>query len=101
MKQKAFSIIAAIYVIISCVTLTSCRETIGDIADGLVNGIANQIVDPKAKTQSKTVLVYMAGRNDLASYVNADLNEMKEGSKRLGNNDNLLVFVVPFSPIDT
>ena len=93
MKQKAFSIIADIIVLISCVTLTSCRETIGDIADGLVNGIANQIVDPKAKAQSKTVLVYMAGRNDLASCVNADLNEMKEGSKRLGNNDNLLVFV--------
>ena len=45
MKQKAFSIIAAIYVIISCVTLTSCRETIGDIADGLVNGIANERIE--------------------------------------------------------
>jgi len=43
--------------------------------------------------QAKTVLVYMAGRNDLAGIVNDDLDEMKQGSKRLGNNDNLLVFV--------
>ena len=43
--------------------------------------------------QAKTVLVYMAGRNNLASIVNVDLNEMKQGSKRLGSNDNLLVFV--------
>ncbi len=43
--------------------------------------------------QSKTVLVYMAGRNDLSDMVINDLNEMKQGSKRLGSGDNLLVFV--------
>ena len=43
--------------------------------------------------QAKTVLVYMAGRNDLAGIVNDDLREMKQGSKHLGSNDNLLVFV--------
>ena len=93
MKQNTFSIIAVILIIIGNVTLTSCTETIGDMADGLVNGIADQIVDQKAKTPSKTVLVYMAGRNDLSKIVNADLNEMKQGSKRLGKDDNLLVFV--------
>ena len=35
----------------------------------------------------------MAGRNDLARAVEPDLNEMKEGSKQLGENENLLVFV--------
>ena len=49
--------------------------------------------EPMMVAQSKTVLVYMAGRNDLSKIVNADLNEMKLGSKRIGNNDNLLVFV--------
>ena len=51
--------------------------------------------NPESRTvaQAKTVLVYMAGRNDLSDMVNNDLNEMKLGSKRLGNNDNLLVFV--------
>ena len=43
--------------------------------------------------QAKTVLVYMAGRNSLSDVVDVDLNEMKQGSKRLGSNDNLLVFV--------
>ena len=43
--------------------------------------------------QAKTVLVYMAGRNNLSGMVNKDLNEMKLGSKYLGSNDNLLVFV--------
>ena len=49
--------------------------------------------ESRSVAQAKTVLVYMAGRNDLAGIVNVDLNEMKQGSKRLGNNDNLLVFV--------
>ena len=49
--------------------------------------------ESRTVAQAKTVLVYMAGRNDLAGVVNNDLNEMKQGSKRLGSNDNLLVFV--------
>ncbi|MBR0166979.1 MAG: hypothetical protein IJQ13_08905 [Prevotella sp.] len=51
--------------------------------------------DPESRTmaQAKTVLVYMAGRNNLAGIVNDDLREMKQGSKCLGSNDNLLVFV--------
>lgn len=49
--------------------------------------------ESRTVAQAKTVLVYMAGRNNLAGIVNKDLNEMKQGSKRLGSNDNLLVFV--------
>lgn len=49
--------------------------------------------ESRSVAQAKTVLVYMAGRNNLAGIVNNDLNEMKQGSKRLGSNDNLLVFV--------
>ena len=43
--------------------------------------------------ETKTVLVYMAGKNDLSNAATSDLMEMKEGSKRLTNNDNLLAFV--------
>ncbi|MBO4658129.1 MAG: hypothetical protein J5637_00745 [Prevotella sp.] len=43
--------------------------------------------------QAKTVLVYMAGRNDLSDMANDDLREMVQGSKLLGAHDNLLVFV--------
>ena len=49
--------------------------------------------ESRTVAQAKTVLVYMAGRNNLSSIVNKDLNEMKQGSKYLGSNDNLLVFV--------
>ncbi len=49
--------------------------------------------ESRSVAQAKTVLVYMAGRNNLAGIVNNDLNEMKQGSKCLGSNDNLLVFV--------
>lgn len=44
-------------------------------------------------SSAKTVLVYIAGQNDLSRAVEPDLKEMKEGSKKLGENDNLLVYV--------
>jgi hypothetical protein len=49
--------------------------------------------ESRTVAQTKTVLVYMAGRNNLSGIVNDDLNEMKQGSKHLDRNDNLLVFV--------
>ena len=39
--------------------------------------------------QGKTVLVYMAGRNNLANVVDEDLSEMKQGSKLLSSNDKV------------
>lgn len=39
------------------------------------------------------MIVYMAGENTLSAYVNANLTEMKEGSKKLGKDDCLLVYV--------
>ena len=52
----------------------------------------------KSTSIDRTVLVYMAGKNNLTSdptrhYLNEDLEEIKEGSLRLGDNDCLLVFV--------
>ena len=41
----------------------------------------------------RTVIVYMAGDNDLTSYVQSDLNEMKNGRKQVAANENLIVFV--------
>lgn len=41
----------------------------------------------------RTVLVYMAGRNDLSYYATADLEEMKKGSKQLSKDQALLVFM--------
>ena len=50
-------------------------------------------VEPSAPDDAKTVLVYMAGRNDLSDFVSEDLQEMKVGSCRLTDHDYLLVFV--------
>lgn len=41
----------------------------------------------------RTVIVYMSGENNLSAYVNANLIEMKEGSKKLSKDDCLLVYV--------
>ena len=50
-------------------------------------------VEPTVPDNGKTVLVYMAGRNDLTSFVSQDLREMKDGSCRITDDDCLLVFV--------
>lgn len=42
---------------------------------------------------AKTVLVYMAGKNDLTGALDRNLKQIKEGSRKIGKNDNLLVFV--------
>lgn len=49
--------------------------------------------DPEEEVMAdRTVLVYMSGENSLSSFANNDLNELKTGSKSIGNN-NLVVFV--------
>ena len=41
---------------------------------------------------AKTVLIYLAGGNDLAGVLKQNLKDCKEGSKRLRDNENLIVF---------
>ena len=43
-------------------------------------------------TAERTVLVYLAGKNNLSSSLQMNLEQMKRGSKRIGNN-TLLAFV--------
>lgn len=45
------------------------------------------------KENSRTVLVYMAGRNNLSFTIDDDIDELKKGSKGLDSHENLLVFV--------
>lgn len=44
-------------------------------------------------TIDRAILVYMAADNDLASFINGDINQMMEGSKQLTPNQKLLIFV--------
>ena len=49
--------------------------------------------DDGPQTINRTVLVYMAAENRLSDYAYSDLWQMKEGSRRIGNSDALLVYV--------
>ena len=41
----------------------------------------------------RTVLVYMAGENNLSHYISGELEQMMEGSKTIGNRNRLIVYV--------
>ena len=51
----------------------------------------NDLLRPQ--TVEHTVIVYMSGENSLTGYVNADLREMKEGSRLIGEGNALIVYV--------
>ena len=48
---------------------------------------------PEPPVSGQTVLVYMAAENNLNSFAKSDLEEMKEGSKKLSENNKLIVYV--------
>ncbi len=48
---------------------------------------------PSAMTDGRTVLVYMAAENSLSPQVASTLDEMKTGSRLIGSNNTLLVYV--------
>ena len=45
------------------------------------------------KKAERTVLIYMAANNNLSKLAALDLKEMKEGSKKLDEQQNLIVYV--------
>ena len=49
--------------------------------------------EPPVTTSERTVLVYMAADNNLHEFSVNDLKEMREGSKALNDNQNLIVYV--------
>jgi len=87
MKTKAFFPVMMMMVVL----MTACSNE-----DNAPEAVQRAMVQRERVAQGKTVLVYMAGRNSLSKdidFVEIDLNEMKEGSKRLSDTDNLIVFV--------
>lgn len=48
--------------------------------------------DPEVPVR-RTVIVYMAGENNLTSYAQSDIEEMIQGAKGMGNDCRLLIFV--------
>ena len=53
---------------------------------------SNDNEEPKQPAK-RTVMVYMAGENNLSSYAQQDINEMIDGVKSISKWDNLIVFV--------
>ena len=49
--------------------------------------------DPEDRISQRTVIVYMAAENNLSSYAYDDLEEMKEGSRLIGEGNALIVYV--------
>ena len=49
--------------------------------------------EEEPQTPERTVLIYVAGENNLSSFANKDLEEMKTASKSLNNKHRLIVYV--------
>ena len=85
MKNLAVSVLMSI---IAAATFTACSANYLDCVD-----------NPAAKNPAictgiqRTVLVYMAGRNNLSYYAGLVFDEMKHGSKHFGKDQALLVFM--------
>ena len=85
MKNLAATMLMSI---LAAVTFTACSDNDMDYDAG------NQTKSPNTSYSSqRTVLVYMAGRNNLSYYATADLEEMKKGSMQIGDDQALLVFM--------
>lgn len=86
-KNLAVSVLMSI---IAAATFTACSENYLDYdVDQKMESLNSNV----HYGNQRTVLVYMAGRNDLSLYAGYDLEEMKQGSKQLGKDQALLVFM--------
>ncbi|MBO7128521.1 MAG: hypothetical protein J6W43_09740 [Prevotella sp.] len=87
MKNLAVTVLMSI---LATATFTACSD------DSLDYDVNNQKEAQKPNDNNgiqRTVLVYMAGRNNLSYYATTDLAEMKEGSMKIGDDQALLVFM--------
>ena len=83
-KNFFYTVMMAMVVMMTACSSDDVLESMQPTQENGESGVA---------AQAKTVLVYISGRNNLTDMVPVDLKEIKEGSKNLGNEDNLLVFV--------
>ena len=54
---------------------------------------SNDDGNSNVREPQRTVLIYMAGENNLSAFADDDLAEIKAGSKSLADNQNLIVYV--------
>ena len=89
MKNLVKTMLVSILTVGTIVSFTACSsddEVMMEVNDNLQQNASRHAA------AERTVLVYLAGKNNLSESLQTNLKQMKAGSKRIGNN-TLLVFV--------
>ena len=89
MKNLVKTMLMSILTVGTIMTFTACSSDDDILMEVKKNGTLN--INQYAAAE-RTVLVYLAGKNNLSESLQTNLKQMKEGSRRIGNN-TLLVFV--------
>lgn len=101
-KNYAKLVLMSILAAVTTMSMTACSSDDDLMQDNY--SVKDQSNSRQDAPIGRTVLVYMAGKNDLSynpnnpnvNYLNMNLEEIKEGSRQLKNEDCLLVFVRRF-----
>ena len=88
-KKNLVSLVLMSIATIATMMFTACSEE--DMPESTTSNVHKAAQAPASGAQ--TVLIYLVGRNDLSEALMRDLNEVKEGSKQLHDNNQLIVFV--------
>ncbi len=97
MKNLAKLVLMSILTAATTVSFTACTSE--DELMSNENWTADKGSTRQPMQPERTVLIYMAGKNDLTmnenkiDYLEKDMKEIKEGSKKLSDKDCILVFV--------
>jgi hypothetical protein len=88
-KNLVKMMLMSILTVGTMMSFTACSSD-----DAVLDEVNNslQLRTSRNATAERTVLVYLAGKNNLSESLQTNLEQMKAGSKRIGNN-TLLVFV--------
>ena len=89
MKYLVKMMLMSILTAATMMSFTACSSD-----DEVLNGVNDNLQLNKGQhaAAERTVLVYLAGKNNLSKLLQTNLEQMKVGSKHIGNN-TLLVFV--------
>ena len=88
-KNLVKTMLMSILTVGTMMSFTACSSD-DEVLDEVNNSL--QLRTSRNATVERTVLVYLAGKNNLSESLQTNLEQMKAGSKRIGNN-TLLVFV--------
>ena len=89
MKNLVKMMLMSILTVATMMSFTACSsddEVLNEVNENLQMNKSRHVVS------ERTVLVYLAGKNNLSKLLQTNMEQMKAGSKHIGNN-TLLVFV--------